>query len=149
MAECGKPSMTGETTMRFGTLTFQEIRERADEGWLAIVPTGCTEQQGPHLTVDFDTWLAEELCLAAAQRGAAKYGVKALVLPVWPFGSTPEHRNYSSGYIDIPQELHAGVVAAVLDSLIEQGFQRLVVWRGCGGHRLGQVVERFNCSYQG
>ena len=45
--------------MRLGTLTFQEIRERVDEGWLAIVPTGCTEQQGPRLTVDFDTWLAE------------------------------------------------------------------------------------------
>jgi len=45
--------------MRYGDLTYEEIREGARQGWLAIVPTGCTEQQGPHLTVDFDTWFVE------------------------------------------------------------------------------------------
>ena len=30
-----------------------------DAGCLAILPTGCREQQGPHLPVDFDTWFAE------------------------------------------------------------------------------------------
>ena len=43
--------------MRFGDLAYQEIRERAEAGWLAGVPTGCTEQQGPHLPVDFD-WIS-------------------------------------------------------------------------------------------
>jgi len=100
--------------MRFGDLTFREIRERAEEGWLAVVPTGCTEQQGPHLPVDFDTWLAETVCLTAVQQAAEKYGVKALVLPALPFGPTPEHRNFGSGYIHIPQELHEQVVASVL-----------------------------------
>lgn len=38
--------------MRFGDLTFREIHERAEAGWLAVVPTGCTEQQGPHLSVE-------------------------------------------------------------------------------------------------
>ena len=47
--------------MRYGDLTYLEIRERADTGCLAVVPTGCTEQQGPHLPVDLDTWLAEIL----------------------------------------------------------------------------------------
>ena len=135
--------------MRFGDLTFREIRERAEEGWLAVVPTGCTEQQGPHLPVDFDTWLAETVCLTAVQQAAEKYGVKALVLPALPFGPTPEHRNFGSGYIHIPQELHERVVASVLHSLAEQGFQRIVVWRGCGQHRLHQVVERFNMTYRG
>jgi len=134
--------------MRFGDLTFREIRERAEEGWLAVVPTGCTEQQGPHLPVDFDTWLAETVCLTAVQQAAEKYGVKALVLPALPFGPTPEHRNFGSGYIHIPQELHEQVVASVLLSLVEQGFQRIVVWRGCGQHCLSQVVERFNTAYR-
>jgi creatinine amidohydrolase/Fe(II)-dependent formamide hydrolase-like protein len=52
--------------MRLGDLAYLEIRERAEEGWLAIVPTGCTEQQGSHLPVDLDTWLAERVALAAA-----------------------------------------------------------------------------------
>lgn len=135
--------------MRFGDLTFREIRERAEAGWLVVVPTGCMEQQGPHLPVDFDTWLVETVCLTAAQRAAEEYGVKALVLPALPFGPTPEHRNYGSGYIHIPHALHEQVVASILHSLAEQGFQRIVVWRGCGQHRLSQVVEQFNATHRG
>jgi creatinine amidohydrolase len=135
--------------MRFGDLTYREIRERAEAGWLAVVPTGCTEQQGPHLPVDFDTWLAETVCLAAARQATEQYGVNVLVLPAMPFGPTPEHRNYGSGYVDLPQEIHEAVVSSVLDSLAEQGFRRIVVWRGCGQHALGGVVERFNAAHAG
>jgi len=116
--------------MRFGDLTYEEIRERAKQGWLAIVPTGCTEQQGPHLPVDFDAWIVGTVCLAAAKRAGAKHGVNALVLPAIPFGPTPEHRGYGSGYIHLPQELHEAVVSSVLDSLVEQGFRCIVVWCG-------------------
>jgi len=135
--------------MRFGDLTFQEIRERAEKGWLAIVPTGCTEQQGPHLPVGYDTWFAETACLAAARRVDERHGVKALVLPIAPFGPTPEHRSYGSGYIHLPQEIHEAVIASVLDSLAEQGFQRMVVLRGCGQHDLNAAIERFNAQHTG
>jgi len=135
--------------MRFGDLTYEEIRERAKQGWLAIVPTGCTEQQGPHLPVDFDAWIVGTVCLAAAKRAGAKHGVNALVLPAIPFGPTPEHRGYGSGYIHLPQELHEAVVSSVLDSLVEQGFRCIVVWRDCGQHDLAGVVERFNVAHFG
>jgi creatinine amidohydrolase len=87
--------------MRYGDLTYEQIRDCASAGWLVIVPTGCTEQQGPHLPVDFDTWFAEKLCVAASERAARDYQVRSLVLPAFPFGPTPEHRNYGSGYVDI------------------------------------------------
>ena len=87
--------------MRYGDLTYEEIRKRAQQGWLVIVPTGCTEQQGPHLPVDFDTWFTEQVCLAASEKAAEDYNVRSLVLPTIPFGPTPEHRNYGSGYIPI------------------------------------------------
>ena len=135
--------------MRFGALTFQEIRDHAEAGSLAVLPTGCTEQQGPHLPVDFDTWFAETVCLAAADQAIEKYGVKVLVLPPIPFGPTPEHRNYGSGYIDLPQSVHEAIVSSVLVSLDEQGFQRLIIWRGCGGHNLNKVVKEFNQTHSG
>ncbi|HEX8683175.1 MAG TPA: creatininase family protein [Ardenticatenaceae bacterium] len=134
---------------RFGALTYLDIRDRATQGWLAVVPTGCTEQQGPHLPVDFDTWFSEELMLAAAERAAREHNAQALVLAAMPFGPTPEHRNYGSGYIHIPAELHQALVRSVLDSLAEQGFTRLVLWRGCGGHVLDSVVEAFNQAHAG
>jgi creatinine amidohydrolase len=130
--------------MRFGDLTYLEIRRLADSGCLAILPTGCTEQQGPHLPVDFDTWFAERLCLAASRRAAGKFNVQSLVLPAIPFGPTPEHRNYGAGYVDIPGELHGNLISATLVSLADQGFERIVVWRGCGGHDLRGAVRDFN-----
>jgi creatinine amidohydrolase len=32
----------------------------------------------------------------------------------------------------------------VLESLAGQGFGRIVVWRGCGGHQLAEAVDAFN-----
>jgi creatinine amidohydrolase len=135
--------------MRYGDLTYEEIHGRAGTGSLAIVPTGCTEQQGPHLPVDFDTFFVEQICLSASDTAARLFGVQSLVLPALPFGPTPEHRNYGYGYVDIPVELHNALVFATLASLAEQGFQRIVVWRGCGGHDLRDAVNRFNDEYKG
>ena len=42
--------------MKHGDLTYEEILERADQGWPAIIPMGCTEQQGWRLHVDIDIW---------------------------------------------------------------------------------------------
>jgi creatinine amidohydrolase len=130
--------------MRFGDFTYVQIRRFAKEGALVVVPTGCTEQQGPHLTVDFDTWFAENICVSAADQAVVTYGIDVLVLPAIPFGPTPEHRDFGAGFIDIPEELHKGVVRATLQSLADQGFRKIVVWRGCGQHRLDRVVEEFN-----
>lgn len=135
--------------MKFGDLTYEEIHDRARQGWLAIVPTGCTEQQGPHLPVDTDTWFVERLCNAASEKAAADHGVPSLVLPPIPFGPTPEHRNYDAGYVDVPVELHCALVMSTLTSLARQGFRKIVVWRGCGGHDLRQTVQRFNQSLSG
>jgi creatinine amidohydrolase len=41
------------------------------------------------------------------------------------------------------------MVASILDSLAEQGFGRMVIWRGCGQHDLQEVVERFNVEHAG
>ena len=135
--------------MQYGDLTFLEIRDRARQGWVAIVPTGCTEQQGPHLPVDADTWQVQATTRAAAERAADRYGLKSLVLPTMPFGPTPEHRNFGWGYIDISAELHEALVRAVLESLGEQGFARIIVWRGCGQHDLEETVRAFNLVHTG
>jgi creatinine amidohydrolase len=134
--------------MRYASLTYLEIRKHIQAGCIAILPTGCTEQQGPHLPVDFDMWFSETVCLAVAQR-EQEQGVCALVLPAIPFGPTPEHRNFGSGYIHISQEIHEQIVSSVLESLAEQGIQRMIIWRGCGGHDLKSVTENFNRRYAG
>jgi Creatinine amidohydrolase len=58
---------------QFGELTAYEIRQFAEQACLVLVPTGCTEQQGPHLPVSFDTWLVETIAhaLERIRRGIA------------------------------------------------------------------------------
>ena len=135
--------------MRYGDLTYLEIKELVQAGAVALLPTGCTEQQGPHLPVDYDTYwitqVAEGISLAAQELD----GILSLVIPTLPFGPTPEHRNYGSGFIDLPQELHQQVVYAELSSLADQGFQLIMLLPGCGQHRLSSAVERFNTVYAG
>jgi creatinine amidohydrolase len=135
-------------SMKYGEMTYEEIHDAALEGYLAIVPTGCTEQGGPHLTVDYDTWFVETVCLAASEKAAGDFGVKSIVLPVMPFGPTTEHKSYGSGYINIPVEQHEALVYSVLKSLAEQGFRRIVIWRGCVAHNLRETVESFNHDYR-
>jgi creatinine amidohydrolase len=126
--------------VRYGHLTYLEIKEKAEQDYTVIIPTGCTEQQGPHTAVDFDTWFAEELMVEAAQEAYRSSNYKALVLPALPFGPTPEHKNYGAGYINLPQNIFEGVIKSVINSLIEQGFKKFVVWRGCGGHNLDRLI---------
>ncbi len=134
---------------RFGDLTFEEIAQYARADCLVVVPTGCTEQQGPHLPVDFDTWFIIRVCVAAAEQARQAFSLDVLVLPVMPFGPTPEHRGFGSGFVDLPQRLREQVIMAVLNSLADQGFRRIVIWRGCGQHALEQDVEKFNHARQG
>lgn len=122
-------------------MTYEEIAALAPRA-LAVVPTGCTEQQGPHLTVDFDTWFAGAVTAAAADALDAE-GLPVVVTPALPFGPTPEHRNFGAGFIDIPLDLYESFVAAIVASLADQGFRRVVLWRGCGQHDLRGLVGQF------
>ena len=133
---------------KFTDYTYLEIKDFVDAGCLAIVPTGCTEQQGPHLPVDFDTWFAETAALTAAKHAERCYQVRALVLPAMPFGPTPEHKEYGSGYVNFPHSFHEEYVYFVLVSLAEHGFRAIVFCRGCGEHRLQGVVDRFNAKFR-
>lgn len=133
--------------MRFGDLTYEEIRDRAAAGVPVFVPLGCTEQQGPHLPVDFDTWMVEAMAHAIAGRVEAQRGHDVLVLPALPFGPTPEHAGFGAGYVNLRQSTHEAVIEDVLESMAAQGFRTIVVWRGCGQHDLQAPLARFNAAH--
>jgi creatinine amidohydrolase len=128
--------------MRFGDLTFEEARL-----WLLMVPSRSypldaqssrgrtclwTTTHGSRKTVRVD----------AAERVASD--VSAVVLPALPFGPTPEHRSFGAGFIDIPVPAFNAYLAAILESMSDQRFSKILVWRGCGGHDLRDVVNSFN-----
>jgi creatinine amidohydrolase len=46
--------------------------------------------------------------------------------------------------MELPVEPHSALINCALESLAEQGFRRIVVWRGCEGCDLQGVVDNFN-----
>ncbi len=135
--------------MRYDSLTYEEIRDLASRTGAVFVPLGCTEQQGPHLPVDFDAWMITRLCDDIAGRFEREHGRTVLVMPALPFGPTPEHAGFGFGFVNLRQSTHEAVVEDVLESLAAQGFSLLAIWRGCGQHDLGGVTQRFNRSHPG
>ncbi|HEY7467752.1 MAG TPA: creatininase family protein, partial [Dehalococcoidia bacterium] len=65
--------------MRFTDFTYEELRDLTPRVDALFLPLGCTEQQGPHLTVDFDTQMITQLCDDIARRLDGAHSVIALV----------------------------------------------------------------------
>lgn len=134
--------------MRYTDFTYEELRDLAPHVRAVFIPLGCTEQQGPHLQTDFDTWMITGLCQDIAERLQQEHDELALVMPTLPFGPTPEHTGFGFGYVNLRQSTQEAVVEDVLESLAAQGFGTLVVWRGCGQHDLKAVIDGFNASHR-
>jgi creatinine amidohydrolase len=122
------------TSIYYADLTSEEVAEAARADPIVVLPTGCTEQQGPHLPVDVDSFLITAFFSEAAKL-AWREGIRVYVLPALPYGPAEEHMSFA-GTISIAAETHARMVRDILESLIEHGFRRLVVAEGCGGHQL-------------
>jgi len=113
--------------------TSEEIAQAAKENALVIVPLGCTEQHAFHLPVDTDTFQVETMVVEGAKLAAERHGVKVLVLPIMPYGPASEHYGLP-GTISFPNEVYLQVIKHIVWSVIDNGFRRIGVQRGCGGH---------------
>lgn len=120
-------------SIKWGELTSVEISAAVVENPLVILPLGCTEQHAWHLPVDTDTYQVERLTVEGASKAASRYETKVLVLPALPFGPASEHYGMA-GTISMSNEVYISLIKQLLWSVIYQGFRRLAVVRGCGGH---------------
>ena len=115
--------------VNYAEMSWVEVREAIEKDTIAILPTGCIEQHGPHLPLDCDAASPEK----AVGRACREHGLSAVVLPVLPYGPAIEHMSFP-GTISLSQETHLRVVREIVASLLQHGFRRIVIIRGCGGH---------------
>ena len=106
---------------------------------LAVLPWGSTEAHNYHLPYATDTIQCDHIAAAAAEQ-AWDAGTQVLVLPTVPFG-------VNTGHLDIPGvvNMHPSTQAAVLEdvaeSLVTQGFRKLLVLNGHGGNTFKPLVR--------
>lgn len=123
-----------------GEMTWEEIRETIGPQTVTIIPTGATEQHGPHLPLLVDAILAEEFARRAAL--AVRGEARAVVTPVVWLGYSRNHMMLP-GTLTCPPELFMDTVKAAGRSLYHHGFRRFLILNGHGGNDgLVQIVAR-------
>lgn len=112
-------------SVQAAALTWEEIGEVAASGAIAILPVGSTEAHGPHLPLDTDVCIAEEV----ARRSATKLvrgGVRAVIFPSLAYGVT-EFAAAFPGTVGIRPDTLRALVDDVCRSLLAQGFGKVVL----------------------
>lgn len=133
-------------------MTSYEIRDAIAAGKTTVIlPSGGTEQNGPHMATGKHNFRA----FADAQTLARRLG-NALVASVIPY--TPEgkydppqgHLRYP-GTIGIPEDVYAGVVEGAVRSLKLHGFKNIVLIGDHGSDQDGEksVADKLNKEWAG
>ena len=108
---------------------WPEIEEYLKDDDVALLPVGSTEQHGPHLPVATDA--AEAIAVAV---GAGEKAGVLVAPPLW-YGWTPHHMAYP-GTITLRPETLIAIIEDVCQSLVYQGFRRIIV---INGHRIANL----------
>lgn len=109
-----------------------EMPGEADRDKVVLLSAGQTEQHGFHLPLSTDTLIID----AVAQETARRAPQAAVALPVFPYGVSM-HRQAFAGTLNCGGRAFEDFWLAVLDRLVERGFQRFYLLSGHGG----------NCSF--
>ena len=108
-----------------GERTWPEVAGRDD--LVLVVPTGSTEQHGPHLPLDTDTRIAVALADALAGTDA-----RLVVSPPIAVGASGEHAGFA-GTLSIGTEVMRSVVVELVRSA--DHFAGVVIVHAHGGNR--------------
>ncbi|MBT1516476.1 creatininase family protein [Bradyrhizobium sp. SRL28] len=112
-------------------LRADQLRERAKEDAIVIVPVGSLEQHGPHLPVEIDSLLGETVALRTARLAAAIE--KVVVLPMMWTGLSEHHMSFG-GTITLDFQTFFNTIRCVCESVVRHGFRRIVLLNGHGGN---------------
>ncbi|HET7450405.1 MAG TPA: creatininase family protein [Gaiellaceae bacterium] len=118
------------TVLRWDALTRDEVAAAAP-GALLVVPTGTTEQHGPHLATGTDAFIAEAVAERAAAVAAEPETV--LIAPTLPYGASHHHLPFG-GTLSLSVDTFQRVLADLLESAAAAGCTRVFVLNAHGGN---------------
>jgi creatinine amidohydrolase len=119
---------------RYNRLTWPEMNAAVEAGKVVLLPTGSTEQHGPHLPLDTDVFLAESVCLEVGRRMADK----VLVLPPISYGLNQHHIDFP-GTIHIEPETFIAFCLDITKSVAYHGFRKIILVNGHGSN--GPLID--------
>ena len=131
-ASVGTPAAAQEQ-VDLELMTYPEVAAAMQHGKTTVlVYSGGTEQRGPHAVLGGHTLIARRASIEIARQLG-----NALVAPVLPYSIAGSHLNPKwPGSINLPAPVYSEVTAAVVDSMVVNGFKHIVLM---GDHAGGQA----------
>lgn len=111
--------------MDLSRATWTEVRDADPD--VALLPTGSTEQHGPHAALGTDAVIASRIAETVADETGA------LCLPAVRVGVSPEHRGFD-GTLSLRPDTFRAVVRETLASAAAHGVEACVAVNGHGGN---------------
>ena len=113
-------------------LRADQLRDLARQDAMVIVPVGSLEQHGPHMPVEVDSQLGEQVANRTARLIDAR-GHKVVVLPMLWTGISEHHMSFG-GTITLDLPIFSAVIEGICRSLVRHGFRRIVLLNAHGGN---------------
>jgi len=126
--------MNAATEYRYNRLTWAEMNEAIAMQKVVILPTGSTEQHGPHLPLETDAFLTESVCLEVGRRATDR----VLVLPPISYGLNMHHIDFP-GTVHIEPEVFIAFCLNITKSVAYHGFKKILIVNGHGSN--GPLVD--------
>jgi creatinine amidohydrolase len=137
-------------TVEWAELKAAELRARAAEGAIVVVPVAAIEQHGPHLPVLTDSLLCSTVARRGAERAVAAQARPVLVTPtVW--SGMSEHHMPFGGTLSLDFPTFSALIGGVCRSLQRHGCGRILLLNGHGGNEaaLRVIVEQLSPAFEG
>jgi creatinine amidohydrolase len=106
-------------------MTWEEAREAARPGSVAILPVGAMEAHGPHLPLETDVIIAQAMARSGADRLAAR-GLTVVVLPPLTYTAAAFARSFA-GTLSLRPETVTATLVDIAGSLTRHGFGVLAI----------------------
>lgn len=121
-----------KNNVRWDHCTSPEIRRLAEQQAIVLLPTGSTEQHGPHLPVGTDailaTWFAERTA-----RGLCEKNIPAVVAPTVAVANSMHHMHFP-GSMSLHPRTYMKMLQEECEAIAAHGFRKIVIVNGHGGN---------------
>jgi len=111
--------------MKLGEMSWKDFKDSKPK--TAVVPTGSTEQHGPHAPLQTDTLIAEAMAEKATEE------TDTLLLPSINVGVSREHSSFPGTLSLSPDTFRSQLTETIL-SAHDSGVEKFVVVNGHGGN---------------
>jgi len=108
-------------------MTWTEIEELLPKVKIGLIPTGSTEQHGPHLPLQTDM----SNCLYICEKAAMQVFPTTLITPAVAVGISIEHMRFA-GSLTLTPETFINVIYEIAVSLKQHGIEKIAIVNGHG-----------------